>query len=250
MLAAAEPAALVLVVEDEFLIANDLGDILEGAGYQVLGSGAEARALVAEARPSVVLLDIFLKGEEAGIELAHWLNQLHIPFVFLSANLTDDVLAAAKVTEPFGFLNKPFRERDVLAALEIARYLHAHGQEARLRQQEQTQMAVNEVIVTLHDREQLCRAIATQVNQFVPIDVLNLCLSQPEEQTFYWMLLRRTTQGTFERVRLPELLGTDTPPERLSMLAHPTAAELGQRQGIFSRPAFQALSQEFSMARA
>jgi formate hydrogenlyase transcriptional activator len=253
MLAPADSTALVLIVEDEFLIANDLGDILEGAGYQVLGlaeSGAEARAMVAEARPSVVLLDIFLKGAETGIELAHWLNELHIPFVFLSANLTDDVLAAAKVTEPYGFLNKPFRERDVLAALEIARYRHAHSQEAKLRQQQQTQMAVNEAIATLHDREQLCRAIATQVNQFVPITVLNLCLSQPEEQTFYWMLLRRTPQGTFERVRLPELLGPDTPSERLSMLAHPTAAELGERQGLFSGDAFETLRQEFSMAQA
>ena len=250
---AGSDAALVLIVEDEFLIANDLADILESAGYHVLGpaeSGTEARALVTETRPTVALLDIFLKGTETGIELAYWLNQLHIPFVFLSANLTDDVLAAAKVTEPFGFLNKPFRERDVLAALEIARYRHAHSQEARLRQQQQTQIAVNEAIATLHDREQLCRAIATQVNQFVPINVLNLCLSQPEEQIFYWMLLRRTPQGTFERVRLPELLGPDTPSERLSMLAHPTAAELGKRQGIFSGAAFETLSQEFSMAWA
>ncbi|TGD77539.1 sigma 54-interacting transcriptional regulator [Hymenobacter wooponensis] len=253
MLTPTESAALVLIVEDEFLIANDLGDILEGAGYRVVGlaeSGTQARALVNEARPSVVLLDIFLKGAETGIELAHWLNQQRIPFVFLSANLSDDVLAAAKVTEPYGFLNKPFRERDVLAALEIARYRHAHSQEAKLRQQQQTQMAVNEAIASLHDREQLCRAIATQVNQFVPIDVLNLCLSQPEEQIFYWLLLRRTPQGTFERVRLPQLLGPDTPAERLSMLAHPMAADPGERQGIFTGAAFEVLGQEFSMARA
>ncbi|MDF7814067.1 sigma 54-interacting transcriptional regulator [Hymenobacter sp. YC55] len=253
MLVLAEPAALVLIVEDEFLIANDLGDILESAGYQVLGlaeSATQARALVAESRPSVVLLDIFLKGEETGIDLAHWLNQQHIPFVFLSANLTDDVLAAAKVTEPFGFLNKPFRERDVLAALEIARYRQAHSQEAKLRQQQQTQIAVNEAIVTLHDREQLCQAIATQVNQFVRIDVLNLCLSQPEEQIFYWLLLRRTPTGTFKRVRLPELFGPGTPSERLSLQEHPMAADPGNRQGVFSGEAFETLSQEFSMAQA
>jgi formate hydrogenlyase transcriptional activator len=153
-------AATALVVEDEFLIANDLRRILTKAGYEVLGlaeSGAEARALVAQAAPGIVLLDIFLKGNETGIELAHWLREQRIPFIFLSANLTDSVLADAKVTQPFGFLNKPFREKDVLTTLEIARYRHAHSEEAILRQQRDVQIAVNNAIVTVHDREQLYR---------------------------------------------------------------------------------------------
>nr|GFC39907.1 hypothetical protein [Tanacetum cinerariifolium] len=90
-----------------------------------------------------------------GIDLAHWLREQDIPFVFLSANLTDSVLEEAKVTEPYGFLNKPFREKDVLSTLEIARYRHAHSAEAKLRQQQEIQMAVNNALVTLHDRDQL-----------------------------------------------------------------------------------------------
>ncbi|GAB3573011.1 hypothetical protein GCM10027345_05100 [Hymenobacter daeguensis] len=234
------------MVEDEFLIANDLGDILEAAGYEVLGlaeSGAEARALVAERRPTVVLLDIFLKGTETGIDLAHWLKEQRIPFVFLSANLTDDVLEAAKVTEPFGFLNKPFRERDVLAALEIARYRHAHSQEAQLRQQQQAQMAVNAAIITLHDREQLCRAIATQLNQFVPFEVLNLSISLPEENATYWVMLRKTAPDTFVRVPLSELLGPSSPQQLQS-------ARLSQQQGVFTGNAFDELCRNYPLAQA
>jgi transcriptional repressor NrdR len=160
-----------------------------------------------------------LKGHETGIELAHWLREQRIPFIFLSANLTDNVLADAKVTQPFGFLNKPFREKDVLTTLEIARYRHAHSEEAILRQQRDVQIAVNNAIVTVHDRDQLCLAIAAQIDKLVPFALLNLRIGLPEEQSFYWVLLRKTALGTFERVQLRELVilkrnGRRTPFER------------------------------------
>jgi formate hydrogenlyase transcriptional activator len=244
--------ALILIVEDEFLIANELQHLLMQAGYQVLGlaeSGAKARALVARAVPDIVLLDIFLKGSETGIELAQWLSQQRIPFVFLSANLNESVLEAAKVTEPFGFLNKPFRERDVLAALEIARYRHAHSQEARLRQQQQTLIAVNNAIVTIYDRELLCRTIAEQLNQLVSFSLFNLRIGLPEEQSFHWVLLRQTPQGTFERVFLPELLGHDAPQELFEKLRQ-APDQLGEQPGIFTGVAFEQLCQRYPTAHA
>ncbi|WP_324674870.1 sigma 54-interacting transcriptional regulator [Hymenobacter sp. GOD-10R] len=249
-----EPSpAVVLIVEDEFLIANDLQRILEKAGYQVLGlaeSVAAAQALVAQATPTIVLLDIFLKGEATGIDLAHWLRQQHIPFVYLSANLTDSVLEAAKVTEPFGFLNKPFREKDVLTTLEIARYRHAHSQEEKLRQQQQTQIAVNNAIISIRDRDQLCLAIAAQINQLVPFTVLNLRMGLPEEQSFYWVMLRKTALGTFERIHLPELLGRDAPQDLLAKLTQQAPDQLGEETGIFSGAAFEELCQRYPTARA
>jgi len=249
-----DPApALALIVEDEFLIANDLRRMLEKAGYQVLGlaeSAAEARAFVAEALPTVVLLDIFLKGDETGIDLAKWFGQRHIPFVYLSANLTDSVLEAAKVTEPFGFLNKPFREKDVLTTLEIARYRHAHSQEAKLRQQQQTQIAVNNAIITLHDRDQLSLAIAAQINELVPFTLLNLRIGLPEEQSFYWVMLRKTEQGPFERIQLPQLLGRDAPQELLSKLRQQAPDQLGEETGIFNGAAFEELCQRYPTAQA
>jgi formate hydrogenlyase transcriptional activator len=246
-------AATALVVEDEFLIANDLRRILTKAGYEVLGlaeSGAEARALVAEAAPGIVLLDIFLKGNETGIELAHWLREQRIPFIFLSANLTDSVLADAKVTQPFGFLNKPFREKDVLTTLEIARYRHAHSEEAILRQQRDVQIAVNNAIVTVHDRDQLCLAIAAQIDKIVPFALLNLRIGLPEEQSFYWVLLRKTALGTFERVQLPGLLGRDSPPELLAKLTQEAPDQLGERPGLFAGAAFEELCRYYPTAQA
>ncbi|GAB3584574.1 sigma 54-interacting transcriptional regulator [Hymenobacter daeguensis] len=247
------PAASILIVEDEFLIANNLQRILTKAGYQVRGlakSVAEARRLLAQAVPDIVLLDIFLKGEETGIDLAHWLNEQHIPFVFLSANLSDSVLEAAKVTHPFGFLNKPFRTKDVLTTLEIARYRHAHSTEAKLRQQQQIQVAVNNAIITLHDRDQLSLAIAAQIDRLVPFSFLNLRIGLPEEQSFYWVMLRKTALGTFERIHLPVLLGPEASDELLEKLTQETPDRLGEQPGIFTGPAFEALCAQYLTARA
>jgi transcriptional regulator with GAF, ATPase, and Fis domain/response regulator of citrate/malate metabolism len=245
--------ATALIVEDEFVIANDLRRILTKAGYGVLGlaeSADEARALVRQVAPAIVLLDIFLKGHETGIDLAQWLNARRIPFIFLSANLTDSVLAAAKVTQPFGFLNKPFREKDVLTTLEIARYRHAHGEEAALRQHRDIQIAVNNAIVTVHDRDQLCLAIATQIDKLVPFALLNLRIGLPEEQSFYWLLLRKTALGSFERVQLPGLLGRDSPPELLARLRQAAPDQLGERPGRFAGAAFDELCRHYPTAQA
>jgi len=247
------PAARILIVEDEFLIANNLRRILTKAGYQVVGLAktvAEARALLAAERPDVVLLDIFLKGDQTGIDLAHGLNEQHIPFVFLSANLSDSVLAAAKVTQPFGFLNKPFRAKDVLTTLEIARYRHAHSEEAQLRQQQQIQVAVNNAIITLHDRDQLCLAIAAQIDKLVPFSFLNLRIGLPEEQSFYWVMLRKTALGTFERIHLPVLLGPEASDELLEKLTQETPDRLGEQPGIFTGAAFEGLCAQYLTARA
>jgi transcriptional regulator with GAF, ATPase, and Fis domain len=247
------PAAVVLIVEDEFLIANDLRRILEKAGYQVLepvDSVAAAQAQVAEQAPDVVLLDIFLRGPQTGLDLAPWLREQGIPFVFLSANLSGSVLEAAKVIEPLGFLNKPFREKDVLTTLEIARYRHAHSQEARLRQQQQIQIAVNNAIITVQDREQLCLAIAAQLDQLVPFSLLNLRIGLPEEESFYWIMLRKTAQGTFERIPLPALLGADAPQELLARLNREAPDQLGEQTGLFSGAAFDELCRHYRTARA
>jgi transcriptional regulator with GAF, ATPase, and Fis domain len=246
-------AATVLIVEDEFVIANDLRRILTKAGYEVLGlaeSAAEARTLVAARPPNIVLLDIFLKGSETGIDLAYWLREQHIPFIFLSANLTDSVLADAKVTQPFGFLNKPFREKDVLTTLEIARYRHAHSEEATLRQQRDVQIAVNNAIVTVHDRDQLCLAIATQIDKLVPFALLNLRMGLPEEQSFYWVTLRKTALGNFERVRPPGLLGRDSPHELLAQLVQEGPDQPGERPGLFAGAAFDELCRHYPTAQA
>jgi two-component system, NtrC family, response regulator HydG len=119
----------ILIVEDQFIEANNLQEMLETAGYRVTGiarSVPKAQELIAHNKPDLVLLDIFLKGPLTGIDLAKQLREQNIPFVYLSANSDKNTLDAAKATHPSGFLVKPFREKDVLVMLEIARYAYEH----------------------------------------------------------------------------------------------------------------------------
>jgi DNA-binding NtrC family response regulator len=120
----------VLIVEDNFIEAYSLERTLTGAGYcvyPIAGSVKEALGLIKTNPVDLVLLDIYLKGELTGIDLAHLLNKKKIAFVYLSANSNRSVLEKAKETRPYGFLVKPFRKADVLVALDIAWYLHTHS---------------------------------------------------------------------------------------------------------------------------
>src|SRR5258705_9127183 len=112
--------------------------MLKKAGYEVCGiarSVTIAHEMIKKERPDFVLLDIFLKGKETGIDLAKQLGKENIAFVYLSANSNEEVLNAAKATEPYGFLVKPFREKDLLIMLEIAHYRHEHGIESSQRKE-------------------------------------------------------------------------------------------------------------------
>ena len=138
----------LLIVEDQFIEANDLRIMLTRKGYTISGiarSVQEALESIAKEKPDLVLLDIYLKGNLTGIDLATRLREENIAFVYLSANSSSDILAAAKTTEPYGFLVKPFRERDVLVALEIARYRHEHSLESRLRRESGLQKQLTEI---------------------------------------------------------------------------------------------------------
>lgn len=115
----------ILIVEDEFIVAYDLKMMLTKSGYLVAGIAStveRARQLIEQKKPDWVFLDIILKGDETGIDLAHELLQKKIPFLFISANTNHTILEAAKATQPYGFLVKPFRERDLFVMLDIARY--------------------------------------------------------------------------------------------------------------------------------
>lgn len=115
----------ILIVEDEFIVANDLRMMLMKAGYQVCGIAAsveQARKLIAEKQPDWILVDIILKGTLTGIDLAKELRSMRLPFLYISANTNQRTLEAAKATQPYGFLVKPFREKDLIVMLDIARY--------------------------------------------------------------------------------------------------------------------------------
>ncbi|WP_433830281.1 sigma-54-dependent transcriptional regulator [Flavobacterium anhuiense] len=115
----------LLIVEDEFIVANDLKIMLQKAGYQVVGiaaSVAQALKLIEEKKPDWILLDIILKGNLTGIDLAWELREMNLPFLYISANTNQSTLEAVKATHPYGFTVKPFREKDLVVMLDIARY--------------------------------------------------------------------------------------------------------------------------------
>ena len=133
----------VLVVEDEALIAEELQDRLALMGMTVVGAVDSYNAAlehVARTRPNLVLLDIQLRGALDGIDLAAVIyGQMGIPVVFLTAHSDEVTLERAKRTAPFGYVLKPFRERDLLVAIDMA--LYRHGLEQRLKASERKYVA-------------------------------------------------------------------------------------------------------------
>lgn len=116
----------IIVVEDEALIADNIAEILEECGYEiaaVCGKVETALDEIAKHNPDLVLLDINLKGNLDGIDLAHEINKkFHIPFIFLTSNSDVKTIDKAKLTSPSGFIIKPFSKADLQSNIEIAIY--------------------------------------------------------------------------------------------------------------------------------
>ena len=122
------PQTQVMIVEDERIVAEDIRRSLQKLGYgvsSIVSSGEKAIDEVKENPPDLVLMDIVLKGKMDGIEAAGQIrSHFNIPVVYLTAYLDDIVLERAKITEPFGYIIKPFNERELHINIEIALYRH------------------------------------------------------------------------------------------------------------------------------
>ncbi|HZL41699.1 MAG TPA: ATP-binding protein [Verrucomicrobiae bacterium] len=118
----------ILIVEDEEIVAADLGNKLRQLGYEVCGSarrGEDAVALARERRPDLVLMDIRLAGAMDGVEAAEMIcHELGLPVIYLTAHSDGPTLQRAKVTEPFGYILKPFETRELETHIEMALYKH------------------------------------------------------------------------------------------------------------------------------
>jgi PAS domain S-box-containing protein len=129
----------ILVVEDEAIVARDIAQQLLELGYEPVGHatrGEQAVALAGQLRPDLVLMDIRLPAGMDGIAAAEAIrSRFDLPVVFLTAFAEDDTLARAKLSEPFGYILKPFSERDLRTVLEMA--LYKHQADARLRKSEE-----------------------------------------------------------------------------------------------------------------
>ena len=131
--------AQILVVEDESIVAKDIQHRLSALGYYipaVASSGEEALKKAEETRPDLVLMDIRLKGAMDGVAAASELRRrFNIPVVYLTAYADNHTLQRAKVSEPFGYILKPFEERELYTCIEVA--LYKHQMELSLKESEQ-----------------------------------------------------------------------------------------------------------------
>src|SRR5687767_7114659 len=176
----------VLIVEDQFVEAHDLQLMLEKAGYEVCGIARSvpiAQEMIKKEKPSLVLLDIFLKGKLTGIDLARQLREDNIAFIYLSANSNEEILSAAKTTEPYGFIVKPFRERDLLVTLEIAQYRHEHSRELKYKREvELSQQLEKKAIDSIGWKDRLLQT-GKIIQQEIPFDYLAIDFHESTKNT-------------------------------------------------------------------
>ena len=151
--------ARILVVEDESIVALDIQDRLESLGYEVPATVASGERAVEQAgalRPDLVLMDIQLQGRMDGVEAADQIRQrFGIPVIYLTANADHPTVQRAKVTEPFGYVIKPFEERELHTTIEVA--LYKHRAEQTLKESEEryrllVELSPEAIVVQSDDR--------------------------------------------------------------------------------------------------
>ncbi|MET4083104.1 DNA-binding NtrC family response regulator [Pedobacter sp. UYP30] len=199
----------ILIVEDEFIVADDLQLTLQQAGYQVCGiasSFKEAKLLIESTKPSLVLLDIQLMGEKNGIDLAQELKVKNIPFVFLSANSNQTILEKAKLTEPFGFLVKPFREKDLLVALEIAFYRYEHSFESKWRREHDMRVDLTDIISRKENRRDRLALMARALQKYIPFDCITGILKNKDSGDLSFFAQHRIGFDDYQYIGINELV--------------------------------------------
>jgi PAS domain S-box-containing protein len=125
----------ILIVEDEWIIANDIKYTLNSYGYETTGimsSGQSAINSVTLDPPDLILMDIIIQGDMDGIETAIAIRkQMDIPIIFVSANADEGIMERAKNTQPFAYLLKPFDDRELHISIEMALYRHKMDKKLR-----------------------------------------------------------------------------------------------------------------------
>jgi len=238
----------VLIVEDQFVEANDLQIMLEKAGYEVCGIARSvpiAQEIIRKEKPGLVLLDIFLKGDLTGIDLARQLREENIAFIYLSANSNQEILAAAKTTEPYGFIVKPFREKDLLITLEIAQYRHEHSREARYRREaELIQQLERAVAANTSWKEQMLHT-GTVLQQEIPFDYMTVGLGNTESAVSYL----RIGFNEYQTIGTKEILTiTGTTHDELARMT-PIMSERETEAAIFNNEDFEKITKRAPLKR-
>jgi signal transduction histidine kinase len=121
-----EPKSKILIVEDESIVAFDLKRLLLNLNYNVLDivtSGEKAIKKAVEEKPDLIIMDVMLNGPITGVEAAARIKDvINVPVIYLTAYADTETLKSAKITEPYGYILKPFEEKVLLSTIEMAIY--------------------------------------------------------------------------------------------------------------------------------
>jgi signal transduction histidine kinase len=191
-----------LVVEDEVIVAQDIASRLKKLGYAVtatVSSGEEAIQKAIENPPDLVLMDIVLKGDMDGVTAAEKIKtNKNVPTVFLTAYADDQTLQRAKLTDPFGYIIKPFQQNDLRVAIEIA--LHRHEIETKMRESLKAAEAVRESVEEKsHRQNQYISMAAHELRNplnaiLISAELLDRTRSSDESQVRTLRLVHSATQ--------------------------------------------------------
>lgn len=135
-----ENKTTVLIAEDEQLIAKDISATLSRLGYEVKGMASTAEEVISKAnvsKPDIILMDIMLEGKMTGIDAAEKIkSEADIPIIYLTALADNETIQKAKITEPFGYILKPYDERMLHSSIEMALYKHKMSSKLREKTRE------------------------------------------------------------------------------------------------------------------
>lgn len=151
----------VLVVEDEIVVSEDLQQRLSGLGYEIAGAAdtaADAMRLAAALRPDVALMDIMLHGRPEGIDAAeHLRGELDIPVIYLTAHSDSATLQRARLTDPSGYIVKPFDDQQLRVAIELAPFRHEMERKARrvARWMTATLTSIGDAVISTNTRAEI-----------------------------------------------------------------------------------------------
>ncbi|WP_343697858.1 sigma 54-interacting response regulator [Flavobacterium sp.] len=198
----------ILIVEDQFVEANHLRLMLKKAGHTIIGmarSVSDAKFYISLQKPELVLLDIFLSGKETGIDLAEILKEDNIPFIYLSANSNEEVLNKAKSTHPYGFLVKPFREKDLLVTIEIAEYHQEHGIESSIRKELLFQKQLKTIITKKGTWDDRVLSIITSLQSLISFDLVMAVFYIDDKLSSRVLGYARTGLHEYQKIGIEEL---------------------------------------------
>lgn len=195
-------ALKVLIVEDNFVEASSLEISLTQAGHNVCAiafSVDEASRCVRTMQPDIVLVDIYLKGDLTGINLGYILDKLNIPFIYLSANSDPTTFSEAVLTKPYGFLTKPFREREILVALNIAIYRFKKNKELVSMQEQRLEEFLTNVNLKECSHEERLLSLIRALTSFLPFELIVINTDHNKRRDGLIHIFQRVSFDSYER---------------------------------------------------